>query len=177
MADAQVRLFGARRPTDGAAILSACGSYRYLLTRQVADDPRCLVAIGLNPSTADAVVVDPTTTRLANRVRALGFGRLALVNLYALRGRDPRILDTHPDPVGPEWVHHLAALLDAVEPRDVVLACWGASGPRSSPQPARVLAMLASRGIQPRCLGLCRTGEPRHPLYVRADAALLPWTP
>lgn len=176
MADAQVRLFGAR-PSRGAAILSACGTYRYLLTREVGDDPRALVAIGLNPSTADAVMPDATTTRLMNRTRALGFGRLVLVNLYGLRGRDPRILDTHPDPVGPEWVHHMGAVLDAVSPRDVILAAWGASGPRRSPQPGRMAAMLGSRGLPAVCLGLCNTGEPRHPLYVRADAALLPWVP
>lgn len=176
MADAQVRLFGGRARMGGA-VMSACGVYRYVLTRGVGDDPRALVAIGLNPSTADAVTPDPTTTRLMNRTRSLGFGRLVLVNLYALRGRDPRVLDTHPDPVGPEWVHHMGAVLDDVGPRDMVLAAWGASGPRRSPQPGRVAAMLSSRGLPAVCLGLCGTGEPRHPLYVRADAALHPWVP
>ncbi len=54
------------------ATISACGTYRYLLTRRIPQVVRhvkpCLFVL-INPSTADASVPDPTMTR------CLGFAR------------------------------------------------------------------------------------------------------
>lgn len=168
----QASLFGGALAGD--ATLSPCGTYRYVLTREWGGRGT-LVAIGLNPSTADATVPDPTTTRLVNRGRTLA-GRLVLVNLYALRSRDPALLGTHPDPIGPDWLRTMGEVLDAVDPTtDVVLAAWGASGPPGH-QVDRVSAMLRRRRIGSWCLGRCQDGSPRHPLYVRGDAPLVPWS-
>ena len=149
-------------------------AYRYLLTRgPLGSGERRLVAVGLNPSTADAVKPDPTTTRLVALAKREGCAHLVLINLYALRSRDPRALERHADPVGPHWAEWLARVLRDTDPKDLVLLCWGASGPRRSEQPARVLAAIEDRGLVAWCLGRCRDGSPRHPLLVRADTALV----
>ena len=120
----------------------------------------------LNPSTADAERDDPTIRRVRGLARGLGYGRVVVANLYALRATDPKALRTHPDPVGPEGDRHLAAL--AGEVPDIVCA-WGV---HAAPERARaVAALLGAAGARLWHLGLTKAGAPRHPLYVRRDVA------
>ena len=55
--------------------------------------------IMLNPSTADALKLDPTVTRCYNYAGAWGYGHLLVANLFALRSTDPDRLYHHHDPV------------------------------------------------------------------------------
>ena len=48
---------------DSAAVLSPCGRYRYTLERAWAPNPRYLMWVMLNPSTADATQDDATIRR------------------------------------------------------------------------------------------------------------------
>ena len=51
-------------------VLSACRTYRYVLWRELdADKPGYALFIGLNPSTADEVVDDPTIRRCKDFAR------------------------------------------------------------------------------------------------------------
>src|SRR4051812_24929917 len=50
-------------PLEQNAVISACGRYRCLLTRQVGPSQRTAAFIMLNPSTADASNDDPTIRR------------------------------------------------------------------------------------------------------------------
>jgi hypothetical protein len=75
--------------------------YRYHLAWTWGEGPP-LVAWMLNPSTATHEVLDPTIAGLVKRARAWEYGGVEVVNLFALRATDPRLMRAHPDPIGPE---------------------------------------------------------------------------
>ena len=60
------------RYLEATAHISTCGQFRYRLTRRWAAGPR-IAFIGLNPSIANAEILDPTVTRCVRRARAMGF--------------------------------------------------------------------------------------------------------
>jgi hypothetical protein len=162
--------------TDLASMAEAAFSpdhvYRYALTRTW--DPRVTVLpwVMLNPSTADAFRLDPTVTRCVDFSRRWGYGGLIVLNLYALRSTDSRALKTHPAPVGPDNRAVIAAVLEALgwrAPAEVVCA-WGANA--SGGHAGYVLDMIRDAGHRPVCLGRTRSGQPRHPLYVRSTTSL-----
>lgn len=156
-----------------SAIISECGTYRYLLTRPSEvehPDRSTALFIMLNPSTADASLDDPTIRRCRGFARTWGCAGITVANLYALRATDPAALLCHPDPVGPECDQHLFSL--AKEYGDVVCA-WGANA--KPDRAARVVEMLREAGARLWCLGMTKHGHPRHPLYVRGDQPLIPW--
>ena len=158
-----------------AAAFSPDKMYRYALTRTWGEAP-AMTWIMLNPSTADAMQDDPTIRRCIRFARREGCGGIAVVNLFGLRATDPRdlrdSLEAGIDPVGPvnDWFVRLHAQGAAR-----AVAAWGAHGtPRG--RAAEVAAMLeAIPGIRLECLGVTADGSPRHPLYVRSDAPLVPW--
>ncbi len=162
---------------ERSARLSRCGTYRYLLTRRWAEGP-ALRWVMLNPSTADAAVDDPTIRRVVRFSRDAGYSAAVVANLYALRATDPGELDQHPDPLGPDNLGTLAQLVRAARvdaPRAdaaPIVVAWGANAPRARAE--RVLEHELA-GADLRCLGVTKAGQPRHPLYVRADQPLVPY--
>ncbi len=155
-------------PETSSAVISDDGVYRYLLTRSRAAGPD-LTFIMLNPSTADDRVDDPTIRRVLGFAWREGAGRLVVVNLYGLRATDPKELARHPEPVGPRNDEFIRL---HCQPRALVVAAWGNSGGLRA---AYVTDMLTARGVRLMCLGRTRSGEPRHPLYVRGDKPLEPY--
>ena len=114
-------------PLEDNAVISACGRYRYLLTRQVGPGPRTATFIMLNPSTADATNDDPTIRRCIGFARQWGCGRLAVLNLFAFRATEPADLKRAEEPVGPEnraWFER--TLLGT--PDGPVVCGWGVHG-------------------------------------------------
>lgn len=155
------------------AHISECGQYRYLLTRNISiiGEAGQTVFVMLNPSTADAVQDDPTIRRCLSYAESWGSSGLIVANLYALRSTDPKELWKHPDPVGPANDGCLADL--ALRHRDIVCA-WGAN---AKPDRVRAFVDLMKRvGGELWCLGMTKAGAPRHPLYLRRDAELMPWS-
>jgi len=149
----------------GGAVFSPCRSYRYLLWRTWDPARPRLLVVGLNPSTADATRLDPTSRRCVDFARRWGFGTLLLANVYAFRATRPRLLLTASDPVGKQndaWLRHLAARADTV------LAAWGHWGSGRGPEVGRILG-------DPLCLGTTKGRQPRHPLYVRGDTRPQPY--
>lgn len=157
--------------TRSAAVLSDCGTYRYRLTRLWDPHARPACFVMLNPSTADAKRDDPTIRRCVGFARAWGCGGIVVVNLFALRATDPAALHAATDPIGPANEGYIRGAMVEGWP---VVAAWGAHVPaRGRANHTRVGADRA--GIPLKCLGVTKEGFPRHPLYVRADAPLIPY--
>ena len=157
----------------GSAVLSDCERYRYLLGREWADGPTT-VFVMLNPSTADALHNDPTIRRCISYAQDWNCGGLMVANLYAWRATDPSQLWTADDPVGPENDAHLyAAATIAAESGGPLIGAWGANA-----RADRIADVLALPGMDRMvALATTKTGQPRHPLYLRADLTPQPWSP
>jgi hypothetical protein len=155
---------------DATATFSPDRTYRYALTRRW-DTSRPMTAwVMLNPSTADAFVVDPTVRRCVAFARSWGAGGVLVLNLFALRSTDPQALLSHPDPVGPVndlvIAHHFSIAHEHVGP---VFAAWGAHRVAAG-RAELVTQLLKARCVRMLALGVTRHGHPRHPLYLPASA-------
>jgi len=130
----------------------------------------------LNPSTADAHVLDPTVRRCVNRTKAWGFGRVDVVNLWPLRSTDPiQIkLDTEPAAVAEENRQQIAAALDGAA---IVVCAWGQHGGYLGRAQAITDWILECRGSQRGIFsyGHNLDGSPVHPLYLPDDQPLAPF--
>lgn len=150
-----------------SATFSQCGQYRYSLQRIWFPDQKPVMFIGLNPSTADAEMDDPTIRRCMRFAQDWGFGGLVMTNLFAYRSTDPRNLSLAEDPIGPDnnqWIETMSLSCD------LVVAAWGNHGSylnRSS----------AMRSLFPdlHCIQLNRSGEPAHPLYLKGTLRPKRW--
>ncbi|MCJ8299621.1 MAG: DUF1643 domain-containing protein [Pseudomonadales bacterium] len=144
-----------------AAEFSACRKYRYVLWRTWDETLPLVMIIGLNPSTADAVNNDPTITRCINFAKTWGYGGLCMTNLFAYRATDPQVMKAQTEPIGVDndfWLKKLAK--DA----DKVIAAWGNNGSYLN-RSASVSNMFSNL----YCIGVNKSGEPEHPLYIKAD--------
>ena len=170
-----------RRQSSAEGVLShvlysRCETYRYSLTRTWdPGGPRCLWIL-LNPSTADARRNDPTVERCERRARAMGFGAVRVVNLFAFRATSPADLRRAAAPEGPA---NGRIVLRSVTGwagcgADLVICGWGTHGAHLGRGPA-LARRLAAAGRPLHHLGLTAGGHPRHPLYVGYDRAPVRW--
>lgn len=125
--------------------------------------------IMLNPSTATAEADDPTIRRCVDFAGSWGYGGIVVTNLFALRATDPKELTKHADPIGPENDEHLVR---ESEYAGVTVCAWGAH-PMAVRRAHEVLSSLYAAGRTPMCLGPTKSGQPRHPLYVKASQPLV----
>lgn len=151
-----------------SAVLSDCGQYRYLLSREWGDPGWRLTFVMLNPSTADAEVDDPTIRRCIRFAQRGGYGAIDVVNLFAYRATKPTELARVADPVGPRnnvFLHDYAP---------GAVAAWGAH-PAAHHRYRAVVDLCGGRQPVMLCLGTTASGAPRHPLYVRGDQPFIRW--
>jgi hypothetical protein len=142
----------------------ATGKYRYVLWREWQENALSVSFIMLNPSTADAHTDDPTIRRCIGFARSWGYGALEVVNLFAYRATQPIELRRAPDPVGKDNDRYLLA---AGQRSQLVILAWGNWGSLNQRDRA-VLHLLGDRR-DIYCLGRTRSGQPRHPLYLKGD--------
>lgn len=153
------------------AEVSDCGTYRWTLTREWnAKLPR-VGFVMLNPSTADAEHDDPTLRRCVGFARQWGYGSLVVRNLYALRATDPTQLWQHDAPIG--W--RTPAVLTACAQDALTICAWGAHGQRHN-RGANVAAVLRRNHVALFHLGITKTGQPRHPLYLPGSQKPIEWS-
>jgi hypothetical protein len=158
---------------QSGAVISECGKYRYSLTREWDTTGTRVLFIMLNPSTADASLDDPTIRRCIGFSRSYGFGSLEVVNLFAYRATDPKDMATAKangvDIIGPENDRHIT---EAAGRASVIIAAWGADklAPTRS---VLIRRLVAPKGLS--ALGKSKGGAPKHPLYLPANAELIPW--
>lgn len=162
-----------------SAVISSCGQYRYLLERPTANCTPEVLFVMLNPSTADGVKDDATIRRCKRFAASWGYRGIRVVNLFALRSREPRALLDHQDPVGPENDSYIA---NAAAEAKLTICAWGGFSwvPRArrdwiQGRSRDVIDRLVQNGC-PKVLGLVAGLSPRHPLYVRADVRPQDWT-
>lgn len=167
---------------EKTAVISDCGKYRYRLGRRWSNVGRPCLFIMLNPSTADAFEDDPTIRRCIAFAKSWGCSELTVVNLFAVRATDPKDMMAASDPVGPDNMEHVKSAADfAVRgycyPKDCngpVVCAWGAHGAYMD-QANTVLGWLEAELIKPVCLGITKSGQPKHPLYLASDTPLTPY--
>lgn len=146
---------------NNTAKLSKCRKYRFALWRTWEDSTPYVMFIGLNPSTADECTDDPTLTRCINYAKAWGYGGVCMTNLFAFRATDPVVMKSATDPIGlenDEWLKRLTS------EAGLVVAAWGNDGVYLG-RSRQVRTLIPSM----YCLKLNKSGEPAHPLYLKAD--------
>jgi hypothetical protein len=158
------------------AAFSPCRRYRWWLERRWDAQPigggGHVALIGMNPSTADIDVNDPTVAGCVRRAQAWGFGALVMLNAFAYRSTDKTGLLTVADPVG-EANDATITRLCATAARVVV--AWGQPPRALRGRGAEVAALLHAIAATPLCFAINADGSPKHPLYVRNDAPLIAW--
>lgn len=151
---------------QGASFGGKDDCYRYTLWRTWDRRLPTAVFAMLNPSTADAVKLDPTLTRCVKFARRWGAGKMLVVNIFALRSPHPRDLLEVKDPVGP--LNNGAISLAAEEARNTwgwFVCGWGNHGALLE-RNLEVMVDLKVRllPLDPLCLGVTDHGHPKHPL-------------
>lgn len=145
------------------AVFDSTRTYRYALGRTWDVDLPACAFVMLNPSTADAFRLDPTVRRCMGFAKRWGYGTLLVGNAFALRSTDPKALYEAADPVGPANDEQLRLIGERAH---LVIAAWGNHGALGARGPA-VMRILRTERLAH--LGFTKAGQPRHPLYVRAD--------
>lgn len=169
-----------RGTPESWATFSADDVYRYALARIWDDHATMLVVCATNPSTADHEQTDPTLSKLLHYAKRDGYGGLILVNVAAFRATDPRALIVENRKlagVSVEGEHNQEVIRRALEMPLLAraVAAWGApKGPLFRHLTARAKTNGSRRSWH--CLGVTKDGHPRHPLYLRNDAAIRPWS-
>ncbi|MCW2900000.1 MAG: hypothetical protein JWO67_2265 [Streptosporangiaceae bacterium] len=151
------------------AVFNTAGTHRYLLIRRWAKGGTTLTMLMLNPSTATATQDDPTIRRCVALAKREGCSALTVVNLFGLRSPHPAHLRHHRDAVGErndEFIDQHCL------PGRLVIGAWGAWGWLHDRAP-EVIGRLDRAGVELRCLGTTRGGQPRHPLYLAGDTPLV----
>lgn len=123
------------------------------------------MVIGKNPSTASASRSDPTLGKVEAWARRRGFGRLALVNLFALRSPYPRDLNAMPygEAVGEE---NDVFIREAARRADCLIAAWGDPNGVDEGRYARRIGEAAAllKGREVGRVGMTKMGHPLHGL-------------
>lgn len=150
--------------------------YRYKLWRRWSEGP-LLMVVGLNPSTADETQDDPTVRRCIGYAKAWGYAGLMMTNAFAFRATNPKVMLFFPEPIL-AWSQNLAIIEResrlVIRESGAVLAAWGNHGShRIQSRCLRQRLHLCGGGVA--CLGLTKSGEPKHPLYLAANTKPIPF--
>ena len=151
--------------TKSGAIISEDCKYRYVLWRIWDSSIPLINIIGLNPSTADETVDDPTMRRCKSFSKEWGYGGFYMTNLFAFRTPYPKDLLKEVDPIGRDnnrWIKEISSKVDKV-----VLA-WGTKGNINN-RDAFVYNLVQEKSY---CLALTKDGFPKHPLYIKSGTRL-----
>ena len=150
------------------ATFSDCRKYRYALSRTWNGKKKTILFIGLNPSTANEKIDDPTIRRCINYAQNWGYGSLLMVNLFAYRATLPSELKNVKNPIGNDNDLHI---LELSKKADLTVAAWGNEG------------FLLNRDKEVKklipnlmCLKINKSGQPAHPLYQKKDLKLIKYS-
>ena len=150
------------------ATFSDCRKYRYALSRTWNGKKKTILFIGLNPSTADEKIDDPTIRRCINYAQNWGYGSLLMVNLFAYRATLPSELKNVKNPIGNDNDLHI---IELSKKADIAVAAWGNEGTllNRDKEVKKILPNLM-------CLKINKSGQPAHPLYQKKDLKLIKYS-
>lgn len=137
---------------------------------------KVLAVIGLNPSTADETVDDPTIRRCLGYMHSWGYTALVMLNLHSFRATEPADLKAcgQDEIETPEWQANGDWMDWAVIHADLVLCAWGNDGAWNG-QGGQTAGQLDDIQFDRRtddklrCLRITKAGHPIHPLYQPKD--------
>lgn len=144
--------------------ISSCKDYRWWLFRCWDLSLPLIIWIMMNPSTADHQKDDPTIKRVIAYSRSWGYGSILVINLYAIRCTDSSRINNRVGTRNDWWINTLFTY--ARIKRVKVIAAWGA---KQSVRGSAVRVLARQAGISLYCLKLAKSGEPCHPLYLKAS--------
>mgnify|MGYP003965565273 FL=1 len=150
------------------ATFSDCRKYRYALSRTWNGKKKTILFIGLNPSTANEKIDDPTIRRCINYAQNWGYGSLLMVNLFAYRATMPSELKNAKNPIGNDNDLHI---LELSKKADLAVAAWGNEGFLLNRD--KVVKKLLPNLM---CLKINKSGQPAHPLYQKKDLKLIKYS-
>lgn len=159
----------------GDAVMSEDGRYRQLMRRWLGDTfpDRYILFIGMNPSTADATVDDPTCAREWTFARREGFSAMVKCNVGDYRATDPKML-VQPGIVAVSPAN-IPAIRQAANAAGRIVLCHGKLNKALAPAGRELVQALRTDGLNLWCFGTNADGSPKHPLYLRADTQLVPF--
>ncbi len=155
------------------AIFSKCGRYRRLLIREWdgADNPGYILWIGMNPSTADFNVDDPTVFKEQKFTRRWGYGRYVKCNVMDYRATDPKMLLE--SGIVPCTEENLQTIVDQAKDAAVVVMAYGSLHKKLAHHGKAVTDALRAAGIRLHALKITNNGSPGHPLYLKDTSELI----
>jgi hypothetical protein len=150
------------------ATFSDCRKYRYALSRTWNGKKKTILFIGLNPSTADEKIDDPTIRRCINYAQNWGYGSLLMVNLFAYRATMPSELKNAINPIGND---NDLYIIELSKKADLAVAAWGNKGTllNRDKEVKKIIPNLM-------CLKINKSGQPAHPLYQKKDLKLIKYS-
>ena len=152
--------------------------YRYILGTK---GMHPLICIGINPSTAAPGRLD-NTLKSAQRISLFnGFDSFIMFNVYAQRATNPDDMELQLNPVlHRENMKAFELLLSRYDSEPHLWAAWGAVIEKRSYLPGCVLDMIETGSRFGACWFTAgprsKAGHPHHPLYLKKDSALDPFT-
>lgn len=172
----QYNLFGDNNNSESmyesSATISLCKRYRYVLKRFWDPNKKNCIFIGLNPSTADANINDPTIKKCISFADSFGCGGFVMLNLFAYRATNPFELIDNKIPVIGESNNRFLNSYCLDRKYLFVICCWG-NGGKYLRRDEFVLQMLKNNNIPFYSIGnLTKEGCPPHPLYLKSDTKL-----
>ena len=143
------------------AVFTDDRTHRLYLWRRWNKEGPWVMFIGLNPSTADERLNDPTVRRCIGFAVKWGYGGMFMCNVFTLVSTDPKKLNVEtPIAMGAS----LAMRVIRRRCREAV-AGWGNLISQVRQGEERV--EWIKRDLSPlHCLGMTKLGHPKHPLYL-----------
>ena len=164
-------------PPLAGATFSVDRVYRYTLWRRFKQSGKTLCFVGLNPSTADETEDDPTVRRCVNFAKRDGYAEMVMLNLFAFRATDPKVMRAAKDPGGPDRGENFSTIVNTIWCADKAVLAWGNHGGYRHAG-RRMYDALVDAGLSSKlyCLKKTQHGHPWHPLYVSGDAPFVPFS-
>ncbi len=148
------------------AKFSECRKYRYALWRIWDESNPLVMFIGLNPSTANESVNDPTIKSVCRIAKNNGYGGVYMMNCFAYISTNPDDLIINTDnEINDNYLIHAAYICN-----DNIVFAWGNFDIVKETGRGKELSEMFPNA---KVLHLNKNGSPKHPLYCKSETELI----